>query len=205
MKKYYVYYDIAQPYYEGEKVSSSKEFVEFFDSDPAEEIELHVNSYGGEVKEALAMLAAIERHTGKVVAYVDGIAASCASWLALAADEVHIAKNAEIFIHRAHEFMYADAPSFEKEAVLLRSYDERIAGIYKTKAVDENTDFLRMMTDETTLPATEAAKLWHIIVDDVKDVPTNKTRCMNVLQKCTRKPAEEEQPADNDNDIDCII
>lgn len=205
MKKYYVYYDIQQPYYDGEKVSSAEDFVKFFDEDPAADIELHINSYGGEIKEALSMLSAIERHTGRVVAYIDGVAASCASWLALAADEVHIAKNAEIFIHRAHEYLYADAPFMEKEAVLLRSYDDRIIGIYKAKALDEGTDFGRMMTEETTLPATEAAKVWNLIVDDTKEVPTSRTRCMNVLAKCTHKPAEPVQEPEEDNDIDCII
>ena len=107
MKKYYVYNDIATPYFDGDKVADAEEFAKFFDEDPAEEIELHINSYGGECVVALAMLAAMERHTGKIVAYIDGTAASCASWLAFAADEIHIAKNAEIFIHCAHSYVYA--------------------------------------------------------------------------------------------------
>lgn len=188
MKKYYIYYDIDTPYYDGEKVCSAEDFVKFFDDDQAAEIELHINSFGGRVDQALAMLAAIERHTGRVVAYVDGVAASCSSWLALAADEIHIAKNAEIFIHRASSYIYGNAEELEKEAVVLRSYDERIINLYKSKAKDPATDFAAMMSKETTLPADEAAKVWNIIVDEPKEVATNKTRCTAVAAKCNHKP-----------------
>lgn len=205
MKKYYIYYDIAMPYYDGEKVSSAEDFVRFFDEDPAADIELHVNSYGGEIAQALAMLAAMERHTGRIVAYIDGIAASCASWLALAADEVHIARNAEIFIHRASVYMYGNAEDLKKEAVLLESYDERIIGIYKSKAKDEGTDFAAMMRGETTLTAGEAAKVWNITVDEVQNVPANRTRYNKVAEKCRNKPSETGTASDTDDDIDTII
>ena len=205
MKKYYVYNDIATPYFDGDKVADAEEFAKFFDEDPAEEIELHINSYGGECVVALAMLAAMERHTGKIVAYIDGTAASCASWLALAADEIHIAKNAEIFIHCAHSYVYADAACMEKEAAELKRYDERIVAIYKGKAKNPGTDFLKLMQDETLLMAGEAAQLWDITIDEAPSVPTNKTRYNNIAEKCTRTHAEEEPTADNDNDIDFEI
>lgn len=209
MKKYYIYNDIATPYFDGEKVCGAEDFVKFFDDDQAAEIELHINSYGGECTVALAMLAAMERHSGKIVAYIDGTAASCASWLALAADEIHIAKNAEIFIHCAHTYVYADAAGLEKEASELKKYDERIVAIYKGKAKNPDTDFLKLMQDETLLMAGEAAQLWDITIDEAPSVPTNKTRYNKIAEKCTRKPAEEEQPSDTDNDIDfeidCII
>ena len=205
MKKYYVYNDIATPYFDGEKVCSAEDFVKFFDDDQSAEIELRINSYGGECTVVLAMLAAMERHTGKIVAYIDGTAASCASWLALAADEVHIAKNAEIFIHCAHSYIYGDAAGMEREAANLKKYDERIVEIYKSKSKNPDTDFLKLMQDETLLMAGEAAQLWDITIDEAPSVPTNKTRYNKIAEKCTRKPAEEEPTADNDNDIDCII
>lgn len=202
MKKYYIYYDIDTPYFDGEKVCSAEDFVKFFDDDQAAEIELHINSFGGRVDQALAMLAAIERHTGRVVAYVDGVAASCASWLALAADEIHIAKNAEIFIHRASSYIYGNAEELEKEAEVLRSYDERIINLYKSKAKDLTTDFSAMMSKETTLTADEAAKVWNIIVDEPKEVATNKTRCTAVAAKCNHKPQPDTQPQDELRDLE---
>lgn len=202
MKNYYIYYDIDTPYYDGEKVCGAEDFVKFFDDDPTAEIELHINSFGGRVDQALAMLAAIERHTGRVVAYVDGVAASCASWLALAADEIHIAKNAEIFIHRASSYMYGNAEELEKEAVVLRSYDERIINLYKSKAKDQATDFSELMSKETTLPADEASKVWNIIVDEPKEIATNKTRCTAVAAKCNHKPQTETQPKEELRDLE---
>lgn len=202
MKKYYIYYDIDTPYFDGEKVCSAEDFVKFFDDDQDAEIELHINSFGGRVDQALAMLAAIERHTGRVVAYVDGVAASCASWLALAADEIHIAKNAEIFIHRASSYIYGNAEELEKEAVVLRSYDERIINLYKSKAKDPATDFAAMMSKETTLTADEAAKVWNIIVDEPKEVATNKTRCTAVAAKCNHKPQPDTQPQEELRDLE---
>lgn len=202
MKKYYIYYDIDSPYYDGEKVCSAEDFVKFFDDDPAAEIELHINSFGGRVDQALAMLAAIERHTGSVVCYIDGVAASCASWLALAADEIHIAKNAEIFIHCASSYIYGNAEELEKEAAVLRSYDERIINIYKSRAKDPATDFAAMMEKETTITADEAVKLWNIIVDEPQEVSTNKTRCTAVAAKCNHKPKSDTKPQDELRDLE---
>ena len=190
MKKYFIYYDIATPYYDGEKVCGAEDFVKFFDAEPADDIELHINCYGGEIAPALAMLAAIERHEGKVTAIIDGVAASCASWLALACDEIKMAQNSEIFIHRASVYIWGNAEDLEKEAVLLRSYDERIAKIYKAKAKDETTDFVTMMAKETTLTAEDCAKIWYIEIQEAPTKPTNQTRYKAVAAKCNHKPKE---------------
>ena len=61
------------------------------------------------------------------------------------------------------------------------------------------------MQDETLMMAGEAAQLWDITIDEAPSVPTNKTRYNNIAEKCTRKHAEEEPTADNDNDIDFEI
>lgn len=202
MKKYYIYNDIATPYFNGDKVVDAEDFAKFFDEDPAAEIELHINSYGGECVVALAMLAAMERHTGKIVAYIDGTAASCASWIALAADEIHIANNAEIFIHCAHSYVYGDASDMEKESANLKKYDERIVGIYKSKAKNQDTDFLKLMQEEALLMAGEAAQLWDITIDEAPSVPTNKTRYNKIVEKCNHKPQPDTQPQEELRDLE---
>jgi len=82
---------------------SAREFVEALAALPANtnEIRLHINSPGGEVFEGIAIANALRNHPARVVAVVDGLAASAASFVATAADEVIMGQNTEMMIHDA--------------------------------------------------------------------------------------------------------
>ena len=68
-------------------------------------IHLRVNSPGGDVFEARTMQTAMKQHPARVVAHIDGIAASAASFIAMAADEIEIAEGAFIMIHNAISYI----------------------------------------------------------------------------------------------------
>ncbi len=82
---------------------SAKEFLTALGELPegTEEIRLHINSPGGEVYEGIAILNALRAHPARVVAVVDGLAASAASFIATGADEVVMSENTELMIHDA--------------------------------------------------------------------------------------------------------
>lgn len=125
----------------------------------APEIELRVNSPGGNVFGGRAMASALREHPATIVAHVDGLAASAASFLIQAADRIEMAEGAMLMIHNAWTFAYGGAADFIKEAELLAKIDGQIADSYAAAAGRrgvEAPDFTAMMDAETWLTPAEA-------------------------------------------------
>ncbi len=125
-----------------------------------ESINLYVNSPGGNVFAGVAIYNLLKRSNKPITAYVDGIAASIASLIILAADKVVMPLNALIMIHNVWTCACGDAATFRDladkldkitDSVLLETYQAK-TGISKEK--------LKVMLDEETwLGAEEAVKL----------------------------------------------
>jgi ATP-dependent Clp endopeptidase proteolytic subunit ClpP len=115
---------------------SAKEFVAALDALPngTTEIELLINSPGGEVWDGMAILNALRRHPAKVTAIVEGIAASAASFIAAGADELVMMRNSELFIHNAWGFAMGDAEEMRLAAEDLDHLDKNLASIYAQKS-----------------------------------------------------------------------
>ncbi len=139
---------------------SAKEFVTVLDALPEEtaEIRVHINSPGGEVWEGLAILNALRAHPAKVVAVVEGIAASSASFIATGVDECHVMENAEIFVHKAWGLAIGNATVMAKMSNDLLHEDRNIASIYAAKAGGTVDDWLTVMADEPWYSAEEAVE-----------------------------------------------
>lgn len=130
---------IGDPWGEG---TSASEFVkELRGLKSVSRINLHINSPGGYVNDALAMYAALQQHPAEVVAYIESQAASAASFVAMAADKVVIHKNAEIFIHDAHGLVMGNAKDARVLADLLDEQSDNIASIYAEKAGGTTTEW----------------------------------------------------------------
>ena len=79
---------------------SAKAFIaEMGALDTGTDLELRLNSPGGSVFDAVAIYNALQRHDGKVTVTIDGIAASAASYIAMAGDEIVMPENAFLMIH----------------------------------------------------------------------------------------------------------
>src|SRR6185369_10879333 len=72
-------------------------------------IDLRINSEGGSVFDGKAMYSLLNEHPAKVVTHIDGLAASAASFLAMAGDEIEIAEGAFVMIHNAYTIAMGDA------------------------------------------------------------------------------------------------
>ena len=139
---------------------SAKEFASALDElpDTVEEIRLHINSPGGEVYEGIAVLNTLRAHKARVVAIVDGIAASAASFIAAGADEVIMAKNSELMIHDAWGLCVGNAEDMRKLAEDLDRLSANIASIYADKAGGTVEQWRAAMTEETWYSAEEAVE-----------------------------------------------
>lgn len=137
---------------------SAVEFLEVLDQldSSVTEIRLHINSPGGEVWEALAILNSLRAHDAKLVAVVDGIAASCASFIACAADETIMSPNTQLMIHDAWGLCIGNAADMRATGDLLDQISDNIASIYADKSGGTTEAWRAIMLDEGWYSAQEA-------------------------------------------------
>jgi ATP-dependent protease ClpP protease subunit len=121
-------------------------------------INLHLNSGGGSVFDAVAMHAALLNHPSDVVSYVDGVAASAASFLAMAGDEVVIEKPAKMMIHDAQGLTYGGPAEHAEMLDLLNELSDTIAEMYADRAGGKVADWRAAMQRTTWYSSAEAVK-----------------------------------------------
>ena len=119
-------------------------------------INLRINSPGGDVFAGRAMEAAIREHPSTVIAHVDGYAASAASIVALAADQVQISDGAFFMIHNAWTVIGGNAVEFVKAADLLGKVDSTLIETYAKKTGADPLQIAAWMAAETWFTAKES-------------------------------------------------
>ena len=124
--------------------------------DPSHTINLRVNSPGGSVFAARAMEQALRAHKGKVVVHIDGLAASAATFVSMAGDEIVMSKGAMFMIHKAWTGMWGNAEDLRKEADLLDKIDGTLAETYADKTGKDIAAITEWMAAETWFTAQEA-------------------------------------------------
>lgn len=137
---------------------AAETFVKDFAAITAPTIHLRINSPGGDVFAARAMEQAVRSHPSNVITHVDGYAASAATYLALAGDEVEIVDGGFFMIHNSWSIALGNANDFRKTADLLDQIDGTIVATYaKRTGLDEAT--LRdMLAAETWIGAQQAVE-----------------------------------------------
>lgn len=138
-----------------EGVTAAK-FVKDLNDIDAEEITVRLNSPGGNVFEAVAILNALRAHKARVTVYVDGIAASAASFIAMAGDEVVMRRNAELMIHDAWGFCEGNSSDMTAAAADLDRVSNNIASIYAERTGASIEDWREIMRAEAWYSADEA-------------------------------------------------
>ena len=148
----------------------AKPFVEELNALDVDTIHLRIDSPGGDVFAARAIHTAIKQHKAKVIAHIDGIAASAASFIAMAADEIEIVDGGFLMIHKALSFFdifgyFNDDNLAElieeitKERGILSKVDDSIATDYAKRTGIDKAEILTMMKADTWLTADEALKM----------------------------------------------
>ena len=133
-------------------------------------VNLRINCIGGDVFDGMAMYNIIKKREAKTTAYIEGIAASMGSVIALAADEVVMAENSLFMIHNAWGGAMGEAEDMRKTASILEKISGEIANIYERKTRLSLNRIIEMMDKETWLNANEAYELGFIdlISDSIK-------------------------------------
>ena len=121
-------------------------------------IHLRINSPGGSVCAARAMEQALREHKARIVVHIDGIAASAATFIAMAGDEIVMNKGAMFMIHKAWTWTAGNADDLAKEAGLLAKIDGTLAQTYADRTGKDVETINGWMADETWFTADEAVE-----------------------------------------------
>ena len=130
-------------------------------------LNIHINCVGGDVFDGMAIYNVIKKRTARTTVYIEGIAASMGSVIALAADTVVMAENSLFMIHNAWGGAMGEAKEMKKTAKLLDKISGEIADIYVKKTNLPYSKVEEMMDEETWLNADEAYELGFI--DSISD------------------------------------
>lgn len=114
-----------------------------------DEINLHINSPGGFVFDGIAIYNLFKSHKAKVNVYIDSLAASIASIIAMAGDKVYMADNAQIMIHDPLSFVFGNATELRKEAVVLDNIKETLVSTYAHRSSASREELSDLMTEES--------------------------------------------------------
>lgn len=110
-------------------------------------VNVRINSGGGDVFDGVAIHSLLARHPGAVNVYVDGLAASAASFIMLAGDTVHASRNSMIMIHDAMTVTFGAASSHQRAIDLLAKVSDNIADMYAEKAGEDAAFWRGRMTE----------------------------------------------------------
>lgn len=120
------------------------------------EITVRINSPGGDVFDGITMYNRLVQHKAKIIVHIDGLAASIASIIALAGDEVIIGEGALYMIHLPWTFGFGDRIAFDDITNRLIDVEEQLISIYTKKTKMSRADTKKMLEEETWMDATTA-------------------------------------------------
>lgn len=124
--------------------------------DPSVTLHLRINSPGGDVFEGRAIRTAVQQFRGKTIAHIDGLAASAATTIADAADEVEITEGGFYMIHNGWTFAMGNKHEMRKNADLLDKVDAAIVNDYARRTGIDVAQLVQWMDAETWFSAAEA-------------------------------------------------
>ena len=122
-------------------------------------IDLRLNSPGGSVFDAVAIFNALKRHAGEITVWIDGIAASAASYIAMAGDSVVMPQNAFLMIHDPSGLVMGTAEDMRSTADALEKVKGSLIQGYAAKSGKPDGEIAALMAAETWLDAEEALAL----------------------------------------------
>lgn len=119
-------------------------------------INLHVNSPGGDVFDGTAIYNSLKAHGATIETFIEGVAASMGSVIALAGDTVNIAENAYFMIHNPSMFVVGDERAMDRGKNLLSKVKNTMLNLYSGRSGIDAEEVAQLMDDETWYTGAEA-------------------------------------------------
>ncbi|WP_254905490.1 head maturation protease, ClpP-related, partial [Pseudomonas aeruginosa] len=119
-------------------------------------INLHIHSPGGDVFEGTAIYNLLRNHPASVDVYIDGLAASMASVIAMAGDTIYMPENAMMMVHKPWGIQGGDADDMRRYAELLDKVEDTLVMAYANKTGKSSDDIKALLKEETWMNGREA-------------------------------------------------
>ncbi len=193
--KLFIYGDIVSYEWYDNDVSASgfKEDLEALGD--ISELDVHINSYGGSTFEGLAIYNLLKQHKAKINVYIDGIAASAASIIAMAGDKIYVPSTALIMIHNCWTYTGGNAKELRKTADDMDKIAEAYKAAYLSKINITEEKLEELLEAETYLTSKECVEMG--FADEIIEVEENESVnqhanrfIMNLVNKIKQQEAE---------------
>lgn len=199
----YIYDDIV-PQWIAEYMGgvSAESMIAELNEITASTINVRINSPGGALFEAIAIYNALMSHSATINVYVDSLAASAASLIAMAGDKITMMVGSQMMIHDALGVEMGNAADMRAFATFLDKQSDNIADIYAEKSGGDPVELRKLMLAETWLFPAEAVALG--LADEVYSRPENapEKKEENVPDEEEPDPQEGESEEDANTDAD---
>ncbi len=160
------------------------------------QIDVHINSPGGDVFESIAINNKLRQHKASVNVYIDSLAGSGASIIAMAGDKIYMPANAMLMIHKAQTFVVGNADELRQVAKDLDKIDEAVTASYKERWVGEDKELEDLIKVGTWITADEAKTFGFADEILTKDKDAEKS-AQNIVSNLFEKYFESEKTSQN--------
>src|SRR5690606_6736601 len=154
-----LYGEISDTTWWGDEVTPKLFWEELQKLGDTKELKVYINSPGGDVFAGQAIYSMLSRYQAQVTVYVDGLAASAASLIAMAGNRVIMPRNAMMMIHNPWTYAWGDANAFLQIAAELEKIREAMIPVYQAKTGLTRDEISRLLDAETCMTAEEAVEL----------------------------------------------
>ncbi len=201
----YIFGDITSWEWLESDVSSYTLSKELQAMDPdVEIINVHINSYGGEVAEGLAIYNSLQNHKAKVRTYCDGFACSSASIIFMAGDDRIMNAASLLFIHNAWMYAAGNAAQLRKQADDLDTITQASINAYMQKVSIAEDNLKELLDAETWILPNEALDMG-FATSIVGEAATSKVAAsarkafFSLVKKVNQTPKLEPEPEPKEN------
>ena len=168
------------------------------------EINVYINSYGGEVAEGLAIYNALRRHKAKVRTFCDGFACSIASVIFMAGDERIMNEASLLMIHNAWTWASGNAAELRKQAEDLDKITQASMEAYKAHSNLKEEDIKALMDNETWILPSEAIEYgFATAVEKTEKANTSqnaRAKLFGIVRAYQEKQEDDEEPDNTPDD-----
>jgi ATP-dependent protease ClpP protease subunit len=202
-----IYEQIGKDWWSGEGVGA-KQFAEDLKAlGEITELDVRLNSPGGDVFDGNAIYNILRQHKAKKTVFIDGIAASIASVIAMAGDRILIPENAMIMIHDPSSLAWGNADDMRKMGETLDKIKTGMVAAYTRKTKRSEAEVGRWMSEETWFTADEAKQYGFAdeLLEPVQMAASfdlAKLRFKHVPTALVLAPSGDGQDQDQDPDLD---
>lgn len=206
---YYLYHQIStEDDFWGDAVCKPEDLLEASkDLKAGDTLNIYVNSPGGDVYAGVTITSIIQRLEMQgitVNAYIDGLAASAASFVVMACTNIYAYKSATLMIHKPWSYARGNANDLRKEAETLEKIEKTSnMPLYTAKAKITEQEIADMMTAETWLGSDEMSEKFNIeIIDSIKAVEKFDSKYFSHYKHAPSQLIKQKKPTKPKNIID---